>query len=347
MKNRTFVTRAGVKLRVSEIGLGTAPLGNLFEKLDEDEAVGTVAAAYKSGVRLFDTSPHYGNGLAELRVGAALRAQRRDSFVFATKVGRWMNPLEPVAPRDPKVFSPGFAGPLSHRAAFDYSYDGTMRSVEQSLLRTGFDRIDILLIHDVDVWTHGADYETRFREAMEGAYKALDKLRASGAVAAIGVGLNEADVAERFARAGDFDVMLLAGRYSLLEQPAAESFLPLALEKKIGIMMGGVFNSGILATGAVEGAKYNYGPASPEIMARVRQIEAVCKRHRVPLRRAALAFALAHPAVISAVLGAVKRAEVKANLADVARPGPAALWQELKAAGLLSPASVTPRQRRK
>ncbi len=347
MKIRNFTTRAGANLRLSLIGLGTAPLGNLFEKLDEDEAASTVATAYKSGVRLFDTSPHYGNGVAELRLGAVLRRYPRESFVLSTKVGRWMNAFERLAPKDPNVFSPGFAGPLSHRAVFDYSYDGTMRSVEQSLLRTGLDRLDILLIHDVDVWTHGADYETRFREAMGGAYKALDKLRASGAVAAIGMGLNEADVAERFARAGDFDVMLLAGRYSLLEQPAAESFLPLAVEKKIGIMLGGVFNSGILATGAVKGAKYNYTPAPAEIVERVRRIEAACRKHRVSLRRAALAFAVAHPAVISVVLGAVKPAEVKANLADVVRPVPTALWQDLKELDLLSPASATPGRRRK
>jgi len=347
MKSRTFTTKAGAKLRFSEIGLGTAPLGDLYEKLDEDQAVGTMVAAYKSGVRLFDSSPHYGNGLAELRLGAALRRYSRDSFLVSTKVGRWMNPFERLAPRDPKVISPGFVGGLSHRPVFDYSYDGTMRSVEQSLLRSGLDRIDILLIHDVDVWTHRAGYETRFGEAMEGAYMALDKLRASGAVAAIGVGLNEADVAERFAKAGDFDVMLLAGRYSLLEQPAADSFLPLAVEKKIGIMLGGVFNSGILATGAVKGARYNYVPAPPEIMERVRKIEAVCRKHRVPLRRAAIAFALAHPAVVSLVLGAVMPAEVRANLADVARPVPAALWQDLKELGLLSRASATPGRRRR
>ena len=347
MKTRILTTKAGAKLRLSEIGLGTAPLGNLFERLDEDEAVGTVATAYKAGIRLFDTSPHYGNGVAELRCGAVLRRYPRESFVLSTKVGRWMNPFERVAPRNSKVFSPGFAGALSHRPVFDYSYDGTMRSVEQSLLRTGLDRLDILLIHDVDVWTHGAEYENRFREAMEGTYKALDKLRASGAVQAIGIGVNEADVAERFARVGDFDVMLLAGRYSLLEQPAAESFLPLAVEEKIGIMLGGVFNSGILATGAVKGAKYNYAPAPSNIMERVRRIEIVCRKHRVPLRRAAVAFALAHPAVISVVLGAVKPSEVKANLAAVVRPVPAALWQDLKDQGLLSQASKTPGRRRK
>jgi D-threo-aldose 1-dehydrogenase len=343
MRTREFTTRAGAVLPFSEIGLGTAPLGDLYERLEEETAIATVAAAHGAGVRMFDTSPHYGNGLAEVRCGAALRRFPRDSFLLSTKVGRLMNPFERVAPRNPDVYSPGFAGGLSHRAVFDYSYDGTMRSVEQSLLRTGLDRLDILLIHDVDVWTHGRDgYETRFREAMEGAYKALDRLRASGAVRAIGVGLNEADVCERFARAGDFDVMLLAGRYSLLDQSAASSFLPLAMEKKIGVILGGVFNSGILATGPVEGARYDYSPASPEILDRVRRIETVCRAHGVALPRAALAFALAHPAVVTLVLGAVTPGEAEANAASVREPVPVELWRDLKAQGLLSEKASTP-----
>jgi len=344
MRTRNFTTRAGARLRFTEIGLGTAPLGDLYERLDEDKAIGTVTGAYKAGVRLFDSSPHYGNGLAESRCGAALRRFPRDSFLLSTKIGRWMNPLEKVPPKNPKVYSPGFAGGFPHKPNFDYSYDGTMRSVEHSLLRTGLDRLDILLMHDVDVWTHGEEYDKRFGEAMEGAYKALDSLRAAGTVKAIGVGINEAEVCERFARAGDFDVMLLAGRYSLLEQPAAESFLPLAVEKKIGIMLGGVFNSGILATGPVRGAKYNYAPASREILERVRRIEAACRGHRVPLRRAALAFALAHPAVVSLVLGAVSPAEVKSNIAEVAKPVPVQLWRDLKSEGLLSEKAVTSRR---
>eukprot|EP01036_Dinobryon_divergens_P039367 gene39367-51883_t len=220
---------------------------------------------------------------------------------------------------------------------FDYSYDGAMRSLEQSALRLGVDHIDIVLIHDVDVWTHGAALiEQRFGEAMDGAYRALEKLRAAGAVRAIGVGVNEADMCERFARAGDFDTMLLAGRYSLLEQPALASFMPLALEKGIGLMLGGVFNSGILATGPVPGARYNYNPAPPEILARVAAIEAVCTRHGVPLRRAALQFPLGHEAVASLVMGAVSPAEVADQIAELSQPVPAALWAELKADGLLA-----------
>ena len=342
MKFKEFKTRAGVSLRFSGIGFGSAPLGDLYRKLDEAEAQNTVRTAYADGIRLFDSSPHYGNGLAEARVGAALRDKPRDDLLISTKVGRWMDPFTPVAPARADVISPGFAGGFPHRAQFDYSYDGTMRSVEQSLLRTGFGRLDILLIHDCDVWTHGVtDVEARFAEAMAGAYKALERLRGEGTVKAIGVGLNEADMCERFAKAGDFDVMLLAGRYSLLEQPALTSFLPLAQEKKIGIILAGVFNSGILATGAVAGAKYNYSDASPEILARVREIEAACKTHGVSIRQAALRFAFLHPAVVSVLLGAELAKEISANVADIETPVPDALWAELKTKGLLAAAAPT------
>jgi D-threo-aldose 1-dehydrogenase len=342
MQKRTFTTSRGAELSVSVMGFGAAPLGDLFQRLDEREALATVEAAWEAGFNLFDASPHYGNGLAEARCGAVLRRFPRDEVVFCTKVGRVMDPFTPVEKPRPDVVSPGFAGGFPHRAHFDYSRDGVMRSVEQSLLRTGFDRIDILLIHDVDVWTHGPDYDKRFGEAMAGAYKALDELRGSGFVKAIGVGVNEADVASRFLREGDFDTVLLAGRYSLLEQPAVEEFMPLAVEKKVGVMLGGVFNSGILATGAVEGAKFNYGPAPKDVMDRVRRIEAVCARHGVPLRRAALAFAAAHPAVVSLVIGAVKPEEVRANAAEMSAGVPAALWKELKAEGLLAGEAPTP-----
>ncbi|PWC78800.1 pyridoxal 4-dehydrogenase [Azospirillum sp. TSH64] len=318
-------------IAVSEIGFGAAPLGDLYGRLDEAVAVGTAVAALSAGVTLLDTSPLYGHGLAEARCGAALRQAGRDGVVLCTKVGRWMDP------RQGRGDGSGYAGGLPHRAVIDYSHDGTMRSVEQSLLRLGTDRIDVLLIHDVDVWTHGADrIEARFAEAMNGAYRALDRLRADGTVKAIGVGVNEAEMCVRFAHAGDFDAMLLAGRYSLLEQPALDEFLPLAEAKGIGVMLGGVFNSGILASGAVPGAKYNYGPAPVHILERVERIEAVCRVHGVPLATAALHFALGHPAVSSVVLGAVTAGEVSRNLAAMAAVVPAALWSDLKGEGLLA-----------
>ena len=326
---------------VTTLGFGSAPLGDLYHRLDDKAALGAVEAAVEAGVTLYDTSPFYGHGLAEHRIGTVLRRVPRKSYVLSTKVGRWMDPLH--QPADGNTQPPNFAGGLPHPARLDYSYDGAMRSLEQSLIRLGTDRIEIVLIHDVDVYTHGKDkVEGHFKSAMDGAYKALEKLRAEKVIDAIGVGLNEADMCERFARAGDFDAMLLAGRYSLLEQPALDSFLPLAVEKGIGMMLGGVFNSGILATGPVPGAKYNYRDAPPEILDRVAKIQAVCEAHGVSLADAALRFPLGHPAVASLVMGSVSADETKRNRAAFERPVPASLWSDLKTAGLLRPDAPTP-----
>lgn len=336
--NPTTMTSQALRIRrlgrsglpVSILGFGGAPLGDLYARLDEAQAVATVEAALARGVTLIDTSPLYGHGLSEHRIGAALRRAPDRTVVLSTKVGRV---AEPFGPRGD---GSGYLGGLPHGLRFDYSYDGAMRSLEQSALRLGVDHLDVVLIHDVDVWTHGAGaIEARFSQAMNGAYRALDVLRSSGAVKAIGVGVNEAEMCARFARVGDFDTMLLAGRYSLLEQPALASFMPLALQKGIGLMLGGVFNSGILATGAVAGARYNYKPAPPDILARVAAIEAVCAGHGVPLKRAALHFALGHPAVASLVMGAVSPAEVEQQIAELAAPVPAMLWSDLKAQDLL------------
>jgi D-threo-aldose 1-dehydrogenase len=324
-------------LSVSILGFGTAPLGDLFVRIPDEVAIATVERAFALGINLLDTSPLYGRGLAEHRCGTALRRVERQDIVLCTKVGRWMDPFQ--VPDD----ASGFVGGQPHRAVFDYSYDGTMRSVEQSLLRLGTDHLDLLLIHDVDVWTHGRDaIEQRFREAMEGAYVALDRLRREGVVAGIGVGVNEADMCVRFAKAGSFDTMLLAGRYSLLEQPALAEFLPLAQQQGIGVMLGGVFNSGILATGAVDGAKYNYRDAPPEILDQVARIERVCAAHNTALPTAALHFALGHPAVASLVLGGQTPEEVERNVAALSSKVPAALWRDLKAEHLLDAAAPVP-----
>jgi len=326
---------------VTTLGFGSAPLGDLYHRLDDETARGAVAAAVEAGVTLYDTSPFYGHGLAEHRIGTVLRGVPRKSFVLSTKVGRWMDPLH--QPADGNTQPPNFAGGQPHPARLDYSYDGAMRSLEQSLIRLGVDRIEIVLIHDVDVYSHGAAaVEGHFKAAMEGAYKALEQLRSERVIDAIGVGLNEADMCERFARAGDFDAMLLAGRYSLLEQPALDSFLPLAQEKGIGMMLGGVFNSGILATGPVPGAKYNYRDAPPEILERVAAIQKVCEAHGVTLADAALKFPLGHPAVASLVMGSVSAEETKRNRAAFDRPVPASLWSDLKMAGLLRADAPTP-----
>lgn len=333
--------RTGVP--VSVLGFGAAPLGDLYARLDDATAIAAVEAALDAGMTLVDTSPHYGNGLSELRIGAGLRRRPQAPIVLSTKIGRIMDPRRRPDPPPVGVVSPGFAGGVPHRAAFDYSYDGALRSFEHSLLRMGVDRIDVLLIHDVDIWTHGPDmFETRFKEAMDGAYRALHRLREEGVVKAIGVGINEADICARFAEAGDFDTVLMAGRYSLLEQGGAERFLPLALRKGIGVILGGVYNSGILATGPVDGARYNYRPAPPAILERVRRIEAVCRAHGVALADAALRFPMGHKAVSSIVLGAISADEVARNVASLSRPIPAGLWSDLKTEGLLAADVPTP-----
>ena len=343
MEIRRFTTRNGAQLSFSLIGLGMAPMGDLYAVLDEKTCIATVECAVANGVTTFDTSPHYGNGLAEARLGAGLRHVPRDQIVVSTKIGRVMDPFSAPPPKNPAVFSPGFAGGYPHAPRFDYSYDGAMRSIEQSLLRTGLSRLDVVLIHDCDVWTHGAaDAPVRFREAMEGAYVALDKLRSEKVVNAIGFGVNEADICVKFAHAGDFDVAMMAGRYSLLVQSGLQHFMPVAVERKIGVMLAGVFNSGILATGAVPQARYDYAPAGPEIMARVRKIESACLAHGVSIRQAALQFPMAHPAVVSIVLGAVTPKEVASNATDAAKKVPASLWSDLKAAGLLDPSALVP-----
>ena len=324
-------------IAVSQIGFGAAPLGDLFAVLDEARAVATVEAALDAGVTLLDTSPLYGHGLSEHRIGAALRRRPQMHPVLCTKVGRV---ADPFLPRGTET---DFVGGLPHRLRFDYSYDGALRAIEQSLLRMGVSRLDIVLIHDVDIWTHGVGaIDARFEEAVAGAYRALLRLREEKTIGALGVGVNEADMCMRFAERCDLDCVLLAGRYSLLEQPAAEAFLPLAQARNIGVMLGGVFNSGILATGAVAGAKYNYKPAPPDIRAKVEKIDAVCRRHGAKLADAALRFALAHPVVASVVLGAVTPAEIAAQQESLAAAIPAALWADLVAQGLLDPSLPVP-----
>lgn len=322
-------------LDVSELGFGTAPLGDLYGVLDDAEAIAAAEGAVRSGMILVDTAPHYGQGLAEHRVGTALRRVGRAQVVLSTKVGRWMSPA-----RGARIDT-GFAGGLPFLATFDYSFDGTLRAIEQSLLRLGTDRIEIALIHDVDRRNQGENVEARFREAVAGAWPALARLRAEGVIKAAGIGVNEWEIAERFALACDLDCVLLAGRYSLIEQLSLESFLPLAEARGIGILLGGVFNSGILATGAVPGAKFDYAEAPPAVLERVRRIENICRRHHVLLPVAAMQFPRFHPAIASIVLGAISRAEVERNLAGWRTIVPAALWAELKHEGLIRPDAPT------
>lgn len=324
-------------LELTELGFGAAPLGNLYETIPERQAEATLERAWEAGIRYYDTAPLYGYGLSELRVGRLLRGLPREEFVLSTKVGRYF-----AAPGKEPVDYGQWAAPLNFRPVYDYSYDGTMRALEQSRLRLGIPRIDIVLIHDVDRRNHGPDYDRRFGEAMAGAYPALAELRRTGEVRAIGVGVNEADVAARFAREGDFDCVILAGCYSLLRQDGLEECLPLALAKGVSVILAGVLGTGILAEGPKEGARYNYVPAPPEVIDRVRRIEVLCSAGGVPLPAAALQFATAHPAVVSALAGMVRPEEVDANVSLLHRPIDTVLWQVLKEEGLLSEDAPVP-----
>ena len=324
-------------LEVSAFGFGTAPIGNIFREIDEQTSDGMIQAAWDAGVRYFDTAPMYGHGLAELRTGQSLRWKNRDDFILSSKVGRLLKPQK----RSQIDFTPwNNAAPFEMH--FDYSYDGVMRSVEDSLQRMALERLDICFIHDIDVFTRGAEQAEVFEQAMDGAWKALSKLKDEGTIKAIGVGVNEWEVCHAALKRRDFDCFLLAGRYTLLEQESLNEFLPLCEERDVAVVIGGGFNSGILATGAVEGAKYNYAPASAEILHRVRQIEQVCADHKVPLPAAALQFVVAHPAVASFMAGTRTVQQMNQNLKWFNHTIPDDFWGELKAKGLLREDAPTP-----
>jgi D-threo-aldose 1-dehydrogenase len=284
---------------ITDMGFGAAPIGNFLRPIPEAEAGAMVERAWDAGMRYFDTAPYYGHGLSELRLGHYLRWKPREQFVVSSKVGRVLK----AARKETIDFKP-WVDAAPFKPCFDYSYDGTMRSFEDSLQRLGLGYIDILFIHDADVFTHGAEMQkVYFKQAMDGCYRALIELREQGLVKAIGVGVNNWEVMLDFMKAGDFDTLLVAGRYTLLEQESLNELLPLCERRGTAIVIGGGFNGGILATGAVPGAKWNYAPAPAPIMEKVKKIEAVCARHNVPLPAAALQFLLAHPAVASHVPG--------------------------------------------
>jgi D-threo-aldose 1-dehydrogenase len=337
--SRVLTTRKGRRLSFSALGFGAAPLGNMHRMLDEDQALATVRAAWDAGIRYFDTAPLYGHGLSEQRVGQALRGEARGGYLLSTKVGRL---LEPCAPGQEES---GIYQDVPHRRiVYDYSYDGVMRSVEASLGRLGLDRIDVLLVHDIDAATHGSTEasERHLRVLVEGGWRALDQLRASGAVDAIGAGLNEWELCQRLLSMVDPDLFLLAGRYTLLEQTALDSFLPACATRGVGVVIGGPFNSGILATGPSPGARYNYATAPEWAMERAMALQAVCRRNGVSLATAALLFPLGHPAVASVLAGAQTPAEVAHNVASLREAAPPELWAELKSAGLLRENAPTP-----
>ncbi|MFN8829789.1 MAG: aldo/keto reductase [Labrys sp. (in: a-proteobacteria)] len=337
---RSFTSRSGAVIDFTELGFGTAPLGNLYRAVDEDTAQLTMQAAWDAGCRFFDTAPLYGLGLSETRLNHFLRGKPRDSYVLSTKIGRLLTVCKP----EERTGIGKFFDTPSRKEVFDYSYDAVMRSVEFSLERIGVDRIDVLFAHDLCIFTHGskAASDARIKELMEGGYAALVSLREQGVVKAIGAGVNEWEVCETLARAGDFDLFLLAGRYTLLEQEALTSFLPLCEERNIGIVLGGPYNSGILATGPRPGAYYNYDVAPPEIMDRVARIERICADHKVKLAEAALRFPLGHRCVVSVIPGGQAAHEVTRNAEIMGAKIPPALWADLKAAGLLRPDAPVP-----
>jgi D-threo-aldose 1-dehydrogenase len=324
---------------VSELGLGTAPIGELFDRVDDDEAAAVVRAAWDGGARYFDTSPWYGRGLSELRLGRSLYRKNRGDFVVSTKIGRLLRrPLKPGPIRDQWI------GGLPFETVYDYGYDGVMRSFEDSLQRLGIPSIDLLLVHDLDGWNHRnpGRLDAYFAQLVTGGWRALTELRDSGAIKGIGAGLNAREAIPRFLDLFDVDFFLLAMRYTLLEQDVLDGEFPRCAERGVGIVVGGGYNSGILATGAVPGAMYNYEPAGPSVLERVTKIEAVCKRWNVPLAAAALHFPLGNPIVASIIPGAIAAKQVEQNLGAFRHKIPADFWAELKLAKLIRPDAPTP-----
>lgn len=317
-------------LRVTRLGFGCVPIANLYSIVSDEESLATVRAAYDAGIRLFDTAPQYGHGLGEHRLGDALRWHPRDKYLVSTKVGRLLRPVPPE-----RADGKQFKQILPFMYDFDYSYDAVMRSLEDSLNRLGMHKTDILLVHDIDSWSHGDRWPDVLDAFMSSGYRALRKLRDEGVVAAIGGGMNFVEPCQQMALRGDFDCFLLAGRYTLLEQGAIDEFLPICEQKDISLMIGGPFNSGILVTGSALNPHYNYAPADAAVVERVRRIEKVCANHSVPLPAAALQFPLAHPNVAAVVPGARSTAEIQSNMRWVAHPIPQEFWNELQAEGLL------------
>jgi len=320
---RPLVDAAPDERRVP-LGLGAAPLGNLFAPVSDEEAAATVDAAWEAGIRSFDTAPLYGYGESERRLGAALAGRPRDEYVISTKVGRLIRAGAPPSPEQLHQGGHYYKVSTDRNPVFDYSYDGVMTSVEESLARLGLDRIDLLYIHDPD---------DHYREAVAGACLALDSLRSQGVVRAIGVGMNQTAMLAAFAEVADFDYFLVAGRYTLLDQDADERLFSVCADRDIGVVAGGVFNSGVLAT-PVPGATYDYLPAAPNVLARAREIERVCGRYDVPLAAAAMQFPARHPVVSAVLVGARTPAEVRTNAQLYATPIPDELWRDLAATGI-------------
>lgn len=333
MKRRLWRRAGNAGMEFTELGLGSAPLGNLYRAISDADADGVLAAAWEVGCRYFDTAPLYGLGLSETRLNRFLRDKPRGEYLLSSKVGRL---LQVCSPEERTGIGKFFETPC-RREHYDYSYDGVMRSFEASLERLGVDRIEILYAHDLDLYTFGSlealdSHRTQF---LASGYRALVELRDQQVIRAIGAGVNEWEACQWLAERGDFDLFLLAGRYTLLEQEALASFLPLCQQRGIGIVLGGPYNSGILASDPSKGGFYNYSRAPAEIVEKVRRIDAVCKRHGVKMIEAALQFPLMHPVVVSVIPGGQSEAEVRGNRSFLDVEIPSALWADLKAEGLM------------
>ncbi|MBD0690367.1 aldo/keto reductase [Streptomyces sp. CBMA123] len=321
--------RSGVA--ATELAFGAAGIGNLFTPVTDADAEQAVAAAWDAGVRYFDTAPHYGLGLSELRLGRALRGRPRDEYVLSTKVGRLLRPAPEPSGDD---LAHGFAVPATQHRVWDFSAVGVRRSIEDSLERLGLDRIDVAYLHDPD---------DHAEQALAEAYPELARMRDDGLVGAIGVGMNQAELLARFIRETDLDTVLLAGRYSLLDQRGLTELLPLAAERGVGVVIGGVFNSGLLAD-PKPGATFDYAAAPEELLTRALELQTVCEKHGVPLRAAALRFPFGHPAVASVLVGTRSAAEVRDAAAMLRHRVPDELWAELKDRALLPPDVPTPQE---
>ena len=325
-------------LELPVLGFGSAHLGELYARVDEADSRATLEAAWEAGVRFYDTAPWYGRGLSEHRVGGFLRTRPRSEFQITTKVGRTLH-----RPKDPATFdrSP-WTGGLNFEVNFDYTYDGIMRSYEQALQRLALDTVDALVIHDLDAGFHGdkqAGYEAQLKDS---GMRALAELKGSGDIRALGMGINNNEALETIATEVDLDFCLVAMPYTLLDQASLDKGMKTCLDRNISVIIGAPFASGILVTGSGAGAMYAYGKAPPEVQARVRGIEDVCKAHNVKMPVAALQFVLAHPAVVSVIPGAAKPSEVEANVAALSVEIPPAFWADLKSKGLLHPDAPVP-----
>ena len=323
---------------LSSLGFGAAPIGDLFENLDERNCYNILENAYNSNFNLFDTSPFYGNGLSEHRTGNFLKTIDEESYFLSTKVGRYLTPE-----KNQNIDRGAWAGGLNFKLNLDYSYDGAMRSFEQSLLRLAVSKIDICLIHDVDKFTFGNEVDYYFKLAMNGAYKAIQKLKEEKVIKAIGVGLNDADICAKFANEGDFDCMVLAGRYSLLEHESAlNDFFPIVDKKNIGIILAGVFNSGILAKGIGNNVTYNYDKIPNHIREKYIIVSEVCDRYNVPVPAVALQFSYANKLISSMILGMDRVEQIKQNISFLNHSIPDDLWKELIEKKIINERCPTP-----